>query len=182
MREGERSMGAQFALYYRGYQAKDGGVILGALTPANRDAFRRALELEGEDSDDPDYDALDPENVRKGDEFKEIIRQKMRTRTVAEWLEIFDAQGAPVAPVKFPEELRSDPQVQAEGLFVDLVHEVTGEQSVVAPVFEMSATPTQVTRPAPPLGRDTREILLEGGWTTEEVEGLLAVGVVYSRD
>jgi len=182
MREGERSMGAQFALYYSGYQAKDGGLILGALTPANRDAFRRALELEGEDSDDPDYDALDPENVRKGDEFKEIIRQKMRTRTVAEWLDIFDAQGAPVAPVNFPEELRDDPQVRAEGLFVDLVHEVTGEQSVVAPVFEMSATPTQVTRPAPPLGRDTREILLEGGWSAEEVEQLVGGGVVYARD
>ncbi|HRC63278.1 MAG TPA: CoA transferase, partial [Dehalococcoidia bacterium] len=97
-------------------------------------------------------------------------------------LEIFDAHGAPVAPVNFPEELRDDPQVQAEGLFVDLVHEVTGEQSVVAPVFEMSATPTQVTRPSPPLGRDTREVLIEGGWSAEEVEQLVSGGVVYARD
>lgn len=182
MRDEERNMGTQFALYYSGYQAKDGGLILGALTPANRNAFRRALELEGEDSDDPDYDALAPENVRKGEEFKQLIRDRIRTKTVAEWLEIFDAAGAPVAPVNFPEELREDPQVQAEGLFVDLVHEVTGPQSVVAPVFEMSATPTRVTHASPPLGRDTRELLLEGGWAADEVERLLADGVVYQRD
>ncbi len=179
MRAEQQSTGTQFALYYSGYQAKDGGIILGALTPANRDALRGALELEGEDSDSPDYDALDPENVRKGEEFKELIRQKIRSKTVADWLAIFDAAGAPVAPVHFPEELRGDPQIEAEGLFVDLVHDVTGEQSVVAPVFEMSVTPTSVTRAAPPLGRDTRELLLEAGWTPEEVDGLLSDGVVH---
>lgn len=182
MRKREQTLGTQFALYYSGYQASDGGVILGALTPANRDAFRRVFELEGEDSDSPDYDALNPDNIRKGEEFKEAIREKMRSKTVAEWVEIFEVAGAPFAPVNFPEEIRDDPQVQAEGLFVDLVHEVTGAQSVVAPVFEMSATPTQVTRAAPPLGRDTREIMIEGGWAAEDVDRLAAAGVVFARE
>jgi crotonobetainyl-CoA:carnitine CoA-transferase CaiB-like acyl-CoA transferase len=182
MRKREQSLGTQFALYYSGYQASDGGVILGALTPANRDAFRRVFELEGEDSDSPDYDALDPENIRKGEQFKETIRQKMRSKTVAEWIEIFEAAGAPFAPVNFPEEIREDPQVQAEELFVDLIHEVTGEQSVVAPVFEMSATPTRVAGAAPPLGRDTREILLESGWPAAEVDRLASEGVVFVRE
>ena len=181
MRAERQTTGTQFALYYSGYQASDGGIILGALTPANRDAFRRVLELEGEDSDSPDYDALDPKNVRKGDEFKELIREKIRSKTVAEWVEIFDTAGAPVAPVHFPEELRGDPQIEAEELFVDVVHEVTGEQTVVAPVFEMSATPTRVQGAAPPLGRDTRELLLEGGWAAEEADRLLAEGVVHGR-
>jgi crotonobetainyl-CoA:carnitine CoA-transferase CaiB-like acyl-CoA transferase len=182
MRKREQTLGAQFALYYSGYQASDGGIILGALTPANRDAFRRVFELEGENSDSPDYDALDPDNVRKGDEFKEMIRQKMRSRTVAEWIEVFDQAGAPFAPVNFPEEIREDPQVQAEGLFVDVVHEVTGEQSIVAPVFEMSATPTRVAGAAPPLGRDTREILLESGWPAEDVDRFIAEQVVTVRE
>lgn len=177
----ERTAGAQIALYYSGYQAKDGGIILGALTVANRDTFRRILELHGENSDSPDYDAIDPENIRRGHEFKALIRQKLRQRTVAEWVAIFDAGGAPVSPVNFPEELMQDPQVQAEELFVELVHEVTGEQSVVAPVFEMSVTPTRVAGAAPPLGRDTREIMLEAGWTGEEVDRLASDGVIFVR-
>jgi crotonobetainyl-CoA:carnitine CoA-transferase CaiB-like acyl-CoA transferase len=177
-RTSQASMGTQFALYYNGYQAKDGGVILGALTPANRDAFRRVFELEGEHSDSPDYDALDPENERLGEQFKEQIREKMRTHTVAEWIEIFEANGAPAAPVNFPEEVREDPQVQAEGIFVDLVHDLTGEQSVVGPLFEMSGTPTEARAASPPLGRDTREVLLEAGMTAAEVDALYEGGTV----
>lgn len=182
VRTGESSLGTQFALYYAGYQAKDGGIILGALTPANRDAFRHVLGLEGEDSDRPDYDALDPANIRKGDEFKEIIRQKMRSKTVVEWIEAFEAAGAPAAPVNFPEEVREDPQVRAEQLFVDLVHEVTGAQSIVAPVFEMSATPTRVIGAAPALGRHTREILLEAGWPAADIDRMAAEGTVFVRE
>jgi crotonobetainyl-CoA:carnitine CoA-transferase CaiB-like acyl-CoA transferase len=61
------------------------------------------------------------------------------------------------------------------------VHEVTGEQSIVAPVFEMSATPTAVTHAAPPLGRDTREVLLEAGYSAEEIDRLAGEHVVFER-
>jgi crotonobetainyl-CoA:carnitine CoA-transferase CaiB-like acyl-CoA transferase len=178
MRQGRRSLGTQFALYYSGYETRDGGIILGALSPANRAAFRQALDLEGEHSDDPDYDALDPENIRLGEQFKEEIRSKMRTKTVAEWLEIFDRAGAPAAPVNFPEELLDDPQARAEGIFVDLVHEVTGPTTVVGPLFEMSLTPTAVQSASPPLARDTRAVLEEAGWSSAEIEGLVASGIV----
>lgn len=36
-----------FALYYRAYEAADGWIVLGALTPANRDALRAVLGIEG---------------------------------------------------------------------------------------------------------------------------------------
>ena len=165
-------------LYYAGYAAKDGGIILGALTRANRDAFRQVLEMDGENSDEPDYDVLDPENQRQAEHFKDLLRAKLRERSVAEWIEIFDAAGVPSAPVNFPEEIRDDPQVQAEGIFVDLEHEVTGPQSVVGPVFEMSATPTAASGASPPLARHTREVLSGAGWSNAEIEDLVSSGVV----
>ncbi len=165
-------------LYYSGYAAKDGGIILGALTKTNRDGFRRVLGLERENSDEPGYDVLDPENQRTALHFKEVMRAKMRERTVAEWIEVFDAAGLPSAPVNFPEEIRGDPQIQAEGIFVDIEHDLTGSQSVVGPVLEMSATPTVVRGASPPLGRDTRGVLLEAGWTAADVDALLSTGAV----
>jgi crotonobetainyl-CoA:carnitine CoA-transferase CaiB-like acyl-CoA transferase len=165
-------------LYYGGYAAKDGGIILGALTRANRDEFRRVLGMGDENSDEPGYDVLDPENQRRAQQFKALLRSKMRERTVAEWIAVFDAAGLPCAPVNFPEEIRDDPQVQAEGIFVDLVHEVTGDQSMVGPVIEMSATPTAVRRPSPPLGRHTRAVLQEAGWAASETDELLRNGAV----
>jgi len=165
-------------LYYGGYAAKDGGIILGALTRANRDAFRRVLRLEGENSDEPGYDVLDPENRRTLEHFRDVIRKQLRERTVAEWTAIFDEAGVPSAPVNFPEEILDDPQVQAEGIFVDLEHELTGHQQVVGPIVEMSATPTASRRASPPLARHTREVLSEAGWSDAELDALLASGAV----
>ena len=173
-----RELGTQFALYYNGYQAKDGGLILGALTEANRDAMRRVLGLEGERCDDPDYDALDPANLAEAERWKQVIRDTIRERTVAEWIEAFDAAGAPVSPVHLPEEMADDPQVEAEGIMVELEHEVTGPQRVVGPIIELSETPTRATRAAPPVGRHTREVLGELGLAVAEIDALVASGVV----
>jgi crotonobetainyl-CoA:carnitine CoA-transferase CaiB-like acyl-CoA transferase len=165
-------------LYYSGYAAKDGGIILGALTKTNRDLFRQVLAMEGENSDEPGYNILDPENQKKALHFKDVMRTKMRERTVAEWTATFDAVGLASAPVNFPEEIRDAPQVQAEGIFVDLEHDVTGSQSVVGPVLEMSATPNIARGASPPLARDTRGVLREAGWLDSEIEALVSIGVV----
>jgi hypothetical protein len=48
-------------LYYRGYQAQDGAIALGALTPQTRDPARKVLGiLGGELSDSPQFDAAHP--------------------------------------------------------------------------------------------------------------------------
>ena len=169
-------------LFYGGYAAKDGGVVLGALTRINRDGFRGVLGLQEEDSDDPDYDVLDPDNQRKMEYWAGVMREKMREHTVAEWIEIFDEAGLPASPVNFPEEIRMDPQVRAEGIFADLDHDKTGPQSFVGPVLEMSKTPTAARMAAPPLARDTRAVLGEGGYSAAEIEDLVARSVVDARD
>ena len=169
-------------LFYGGYAAKDGGVVLGALTRINRDGFREVLGLQEEDSDDPDYDVLDPDNQRKMEYWAGVMREKMREHTVAEWIEIFDEAGLPASPVNFPEEIRVDPQVRAEGIFADLEHDKTGPQSFVGPVLEMSKTPTAARMAAPPLARDTRAVLGEGGYSAAEIEDLVARSVVDARD
>ena len=81
---------------------------------------------------------------------------------------------------RFAEELADDPQVQAMGMIADLVHPVTGPQRVVGPIVRMSATPTAASRPAPSLGGHTREVLAEAGLAEEEIEALIAAGVVSS--
>ena len=136
------------------------------------------LGLEDEPSDEPGYNILDPESQRTAEHFGEVMRAKMRERTVDEWIETFDAVGLPAAPVNFPEEIRLDPQVQAEGIFTDLDHDMTGPQSVVGPVLEMSASPTAASGAAPPLARDTRGVLLEAGWSDAEVDALIGKGAV----
>jgi crotonobetainyl-CoA:carnitine CoA-transferase CaiB-like acyl-CoA transferase len=175
----QQGVRAATRLYYGGYNAKDGAVVLGALTTANRDAMRKVLGIYGEEhSSEPDYDALDPANLELAYEWKRRIREKFRTRTQAEWVAAFDEARVPVSPVNLPEEMADQPQVQADGMITELVHSVTGPQKVVSPIIKMSKTPTAARRSAPALGEHTGELLAEFGLSRDEIESLAANGVI----
>ncbi len=164
-------------LYYTSYKAKDGSIALGCLTPPTRAAVRSVLGVR-DDSDSPDYDSTDPDNERRFQEWKAQIAETIRSRTVAEWMERFDAAGVPASPVRFPEDLPDDPQVQALGLMWDLEHRITGPQRVPGPTVQMSETPTAVQGPAPAYGADTDEVLREHGFSDDEIASLRADDVI----
>ena len=167
-----------FRIYYGGFKARDGVVVLGALTPLTRDAARRVLGIEDDRSDEPGFDSGDPANVAHASVLLERVRAQLRERSVEEWVAAFDAEGVPVSPVHFPEELADDPQVEAAGIMADLDHPLTGPQRVVGPIVELSDTPTAVRRPAPVLGADTEAVLREAGCSDAELAAYRAAGAI----
>jgi formyl-CoA transferase len=178
-RSAQQAARAGTRLYYGAYNAKDGAVVLGALTTANRDGMRKVLGIYGQEhSSEPDYDALDPANVEAATEWKKKIREQFRGRTQADWVAAFDAAGVPVSPVHLPEELADEPQVLADGMITELEHSITGPQRVVSPIIKMSKTPTSARRAAPALGAHTGELLEEMGIPREDIEALAAAGVI----
>ncbi|MSQ36134.1 MAG: CoA transferase [Dehalococcoidia bacterium] len=167
-----------FRLWYGGYRVKDGALILGSLTPANQDQMRRALGIEDDPTRSPDFNALDRANDAIVDGMKERIRAIMLTKTMDEWIALFEREGAPISKVNFPEELADDPQVQAMHYMVDLEHELTGPERMVGPAAYFSESPSGTTRPSPPLGRHTDEVLREHGLTEAEIADLRARVVI----
>ncbi len=165
-------------LYYAGYVARDGGIVIGCLTRRTRDAARRALGMEHEQTDGVAFDPTDPANLERSDAWREEIVATIRQRTVTEWMAIFAEEGVPASPVNLPEELADDPQVEAMGIMVEFEHDVTGTQRVVGPIVRMSETPTAAQGPSPALGLHTREVLREHGLSDAEVDQLRADGVI----
>lgn len=78
--------------------------------------------------------------------------------------------------------MTDDPQANADGMFLELQHTVTGPQKVVGPIVTMSNAVTGSTLSAPTLGEHTRAILSGIGLEAKEVEHLVGTGVIRCED
>ncbi len=171
-----RQLGAVRRLYQSVYMAKDGPLVLGATAPKHREAIRGVLGTPDEGGDHPDFDPLDPQALAEIEELRKELAAVIRTRSVDDWLEAFRAVAVPVAPMHFSPQLADDPQ--ASPLFVELDDPITGEQRQLGALFEMSASPVRAAGPAPPLGRDSDEVLREAGLDDAEIAELRAQGAI----
>ena len=162
--------------YYGGFDAKDGGFNMGASTPGNRARLRTFFGIEDDCSDDPDFDALDPENIAHMAQIERRIRAMVKEKTVAEWEELLDAAGVPVSRINFPESLPDDPH--AAQFMVEVEHPLLGVQQQVGPTWGMAKTPTEAQGPAPLLGQHTDEVLQQYGYGTDAIANLRQEGVI----
>jgi len=172
---------ASHRLFYGGYHTRQGALVLGALTMQNRDTIRGILAID-DPTDSPGFNAADPENRRLIEEWRERIQERLLERPSHDWVALFLEAGVPASVVNHPEDMADDPQVVASGMMTAMEHEVTGPQRVVSPLVRMAVTPTAARMPAPPRARHTREVLLECGLSEDEVDGLVADGVVTSTE
>ena len=177
-RRSRPTQGKAFRIYYSGYPVKDGAIILGALTPQNRDQIRTALGITDDPIDDDDFNAIGPEADAVVARVEAQIRSELANGTMAEWMAKLDATGAPASPVNWLEDMADDPQVVAMNLMRSIDHPLTGPERHVGPLVEMSQTETGTDRSAPPLDSETDEILLEHGFEEAEIVRLRASGAI----
>ncbi len=63
-------------------------------------------------------------------------------------------------------------------MVVELEHPEAGLTRALGCPIHFSATPAQITRPAPLLGQHTRELLKEFGYTDQQIDTLTAQGAI----
>ena len=76
------------------------------------------------------------------------------------------------APVQNVPEVANDPQVLANQYVVDFEHPAFGPIKVTGMPYKFGKTPAKLTRAAPELGQHTEEILLESGYTAQDIARL----------
>ncbi|WP_327151114.1 CaiB/BaiF CoA transferase family protein [Nocardia sp. NBC_01329] len=108
-----------------------------------------------------------------------LVAERIATRSAAEWLQIFGAIDVPAAAVQSLSEVVQDPQVRARGALMP-VPGSGGELVSVHSPFRLASLKPRNER-FPDLGAHTREILLDLGYTRDDVETLLETGAVAAE-
>jgi CoA:oxalate CoA-transferase len=101
------------------------------------------------------------------------------TKTADEWVRLFAEADLLAARVNDYEEVANDPQNIANGYIVE-VERGGGEPplKMVGPPVIFSKTPAKVRNLGPEFGQHTEEVLLEAGYTWEELGELREAGVI----
>jgi crotonobetainyl-CoA:carnitine CoA-transferase CaiB-like acyl-CoA transferase len=91
------------------------------------------------------------------------------SKTRAEWAALLNASECIWAPLQSPAEIPDDPQVVENGYIQSFAHPAHGDFRVAASPVQFSNEAPSVRRAATELGADTEQVLLELGYTWEEI-------------
>ena len=155
------------APYYDVYETSDGRHM--AVGPLEEEFYGEMVRLLGL-QDAPDrFEHAETEHLRT------LLAKTFRTRTQADWTEVFEGTDACVAPVLSYGEAPGHPHLAARGTYVQ--HDGVTQP---APAPRFSRTGARLGRPPARLGEHTREVLEE--WGVADVAGLLASGAAVQAD
>jgi formyl-CoA transferase/CoA:oxalate CoA-transferase len=109
-----------------------------------------------------------------------ILDLVFAARPTAEWCQILGAAGLRYAPVRDHAQVVADPAIWENGYLIEVDDpaEPTGRVRVVNTPVRFSATPSSPGVRAPELGQHTEEVLLEAGYSWEEIAALSEAGAI----
>lgn len=167
--EGEILNGGSF---YDIYETKDGRFLsVGPLEPKFWRGFCQAIGQEELFEPGANFDVTNQQT------FKNEIRQAILSKTLAEWRAIFAQLDVCVEPVLTTEEALAHPQTHARGMIVELPMQDATQQQIGSPI-KLSSHQPNYKFAGSTLGQHSFEILVDTGYTKQEVEALIDSHVV----
>ncbi|MCD4512675.1 CoA transferase [Brucella pseudogrignonensis] len=157
---------------YGAFATSDGFIIV---------AFPKLKTL-GEVIDEDSFLTMNDEvdTWARRDEIFAKTRDKLKTKTSAEWLELLRAADIWCGPVYGYADLVDDEQIKHNGTFVEYEHPTEGKVKTPGFPIRFSKTPSTVDRGAPVTGQDTRDVLAEAGYAADKIEALEKSGAIVS--
>jgi crotonobetainyl-CoA:carnitine CoA-transferase CaiB-like acyl-CoA transferase len=107
-----------------------------------------------------------------------ILDATFAERTTAEWCELLGAAGLRFAPVRNHAEVVADPGVLANEYVARAQTEDGSDRAIVTTPVRFSGGATTRAALVPELGQHTEEVLLEAGYSWDDIAGLSEAGAI----
>lgn len=166
----------QLSAPYQALPTSDGYLTIGGATQSNWARLCRAVGR-AELLADPRF-TLNADRMANRAALERTLSETFMTRTTTHWLGVLDRAGVPCGPINDMSQVYADPQVVARDMVVEIDHPTAGAIRNVGIPVKFSETPGTVRRPPPRLGEHTHEVLVEFGYTSDEIAALEQRGIV----
>ncbi len=165
---------------YNHYQCADGKWVTFAMMQPDRYWHNFCVAVDVTDLEkDPRFENFTI-RAKNAIEMIRILDKHFATKPRDEWLKQFEAADVDLiyAPVQTIPEVFQDPQVLANEYIVDFEHPEFGAIKRIGVPYRFSETPAEPRRAAPQFGQHSEEILLELGYSWEDIGKLRGQEVI----
>lgn len=163
--------------FWFSYRARDGYVVVVALTDQHWNSLLRAIGREDLVGDER-FDNI-VARVRNARQGLAVILPWMEARTVTEIVDILYKARVPSGPVLHERQVNEHPQLRARGMLIEGRHPRMGRMPMPGCPIRLTGSPCRVSEPCPDAGAHSEEVL-KGllGMTDEEILALRQEGTI----
>jgi crotonobetainyl-CoA:carnitine CoA-transferase CaiB-like acyl-CoA transferase len=161
---------------YQAFQTKDKWITVGA---SNQNTWLKLIDALGvKELQENEKFSSNANRMQNVAELTELLKKELEKKTSAEWLKLFDEKGLPCGPINTITEMFEDPQTKERKMIVDVKNEKAGSFKAIGMPIKFSETKVEDTKESPTFGQHTKQILLDHGFKSEEIDSLMKLGVI----
>lgn len=152
---------------YQVFPTQDQDIVIAV---GNDSQFRKLCELiERPDLAESSQFSTNSMRVHHREELVALISDRLREQPAHHWIERLLEAGIPNGPINNLQQVFADPQLAARNMVVSLSHPTAESIQLVGSPIKLSRTPVEITLHPPLHGEHTEEILLELGYTQQQI-------------
>jgi crotonobetainyl-CoA:carnitine CoA-transferase CaiB-like acyl-CoA transferase len=163
---------------WNNYQTREGRWLQMAMLQADLSWPDFCLAIERPDLEkDPRFHTLE----KRGEHCEELIRildEIFASKDRKGWERRLKENHCIFGRIETPEEVINDPQAMVNGFFAEIEHPAAGLVKYITTPVKFRQNPASVRTPSPEIGQHTEEILLELGYSWDELAVLKEQGVI----
>jgi crotonobetainyl-CoA:carnitine CoA-transferase CaiB-like acyl-CoA transferase len=164
----------RYASIRRPFATADGFICMMVLTDKQWRTFFAAVGMP-EVMEDPRFTTV-ANRTENLEALYEIVARVLSVRRTDDWVQHLEQADIPVARIETMESLVASPHLEAVGFLDTIEHPTEGAIRSITKTSTWSETQPRLTRHTPRLGEHSREILLEAGFSEEEVQEMFSTG------